>query len=119
MNDITSNYHHGNPRSVQAHKRTTRNKLRDQLRIIKLLEGYPRGLICEEAEVLLNMRHQTCSARFSEMKRDGLLILTGEQRETSTGSPADVHALPRFWPQGHHVEEEEEEEEEAFWELLK
>jgi hypothetical protein len=106
MNDITSNYHHGNPRSVQAHKRTTRNKLRDQLRITKLLEGYPRGLICEEAEILLNMRHQTCSARFSEMKRDGWLVLTGEQRKTSTGSPADVHALPRFMPQQQHEEEE-------------
>ena len=108
MNDITSNYHHGNPRSVQAHKRTARNKLRDQLRIIKLLEGYPLGLICEEAEILLNMRHQTCSARFSEMKRDGLLVLTGEQRETSTGSPADVHTLPRFMPQRQYEVEEEE-----------
>lgn len=110
-NDITSNYHHNNPRSVQAHKRTTRNKLRDQLRIIKLLESYPRGLICEEAEILLGMRHQTCSARFSEMKRDGLLVLTGEQRDTSTSSPADVHALPRFMPQQHERMEEEEEEE--------
>jgi hypothetical protein len=60
------------------------------------MKKHSRGLICEEAERLLGMRHQTCSARFSEMKRDGLLVVTGERRKTSTGCRADVLALSRF-----------------------
>jgi hypothetical protein len=94
--DITRNYHGGHPRSEEANMRT--RKTADMSRIVLLMKEHPRGLICDEAEKLLGMRHQTCSARFSEMKRDGLLLPTGERRKTSTGSNADVLALPRFAP---------------------
>ena len=84
--DITRRYHRGNPRSTEAHEDTKVRKLRDQMRILR----HPNGLICDEAEVLLNMSHQTCSARFSEMKAKGWIAPTGERRLTRSGSYADV-----------------------------
>ena len=90
MTDITRNYHRGNPRSAEAHEDTKVRKLRDQMRILRLLHSHPGGLICDEAEVLLDMRHQTCSARFSDMKAKGWLEPTGQRRLTRSGSYADV-----------------------------
>jgi hypothetical protein len=90
MSDITRNYHRGNPRSAEAHENTKRRKARDELNILRLLHAHPAGLICDEAEVLLSMSHQTCSARFSEMKAKGWLEPTGERRLTRSGSYADV-----------------------------
>jgi hypothetical protein len=78
--------------------RVAGGKINDVLRITDLLREpeHRTGLICEEAERALGLRHQTCSARFSEMLWEGLLVLTGERRETSSGYLANVHALPRF-----------------------
>jgi hypothetical protein len=92
--DITHNYHGGNPESAEAHLAT--RKHHDTMRIIGLMRGYPQGLTCDEAEVLLNMRHQTCSARFADMKRDGLLVTVDIRRRTRAGCWARVHTLPRF-----------------------
>jgi hypothetical protein len=88
--DITRNYHGGNPRSAEAHEDTRRRKLRDQLRILQLMAKFPEGLTCDEAEIFLNMSHQTCSARFADMKKKGWLLPTGQQRLTRSGSKADV-----------------------------
>jgi Fic family protein len=88
--DITRNYHGGNPRSEEAHESTRRRKLRDQLRILQLLFKFPEGLTCDEAEIMLNMSHQTCSARFSDMKKKGWILPTGGQRLTRSKSNADV-----------------------------
>jgi hypothetical protein len=90
MSDITRRYHRGHPRSTEAYEDTKVRKLRDQMRILRLLHEHPNGLICDEAEVLLNMSHQTCSARFSDMKAKGWIAPTGERRLTRSGSYADV-----------------------------
>jgi hypothetical protein len=87
--DITRNYHGGNPQSAAANRRTRKN--RDRARIYAFL--YRRaslGATCDEAEVALDMTHQTCSARFSDMKRDEVIIETNERRLTRSGSWAAV-----------------------------
>jgi hypothetical protein len=87
--DITENYHRGNQYSQAAHKRAKRSKAGDLMRILKVLFENPRGLTCDEVEVLLGMRHQTCSARFTDMKKFNWIVKCGS-RLTRTGSPAGV-----------------------------
>lgn len=41
-----------------------------------------RGRTCDELEVELNLRHQTCSPRVYELSRRGLLVDSGEKRLT-------------------------------------
>ena len=36
--------------------------------VLDAIEASPFGLTCEEAEGILNLSHQTCSARFSDLK---------------------------------------------------
>ncbi|MCA1452171.1 hypothetical protein I6F35_02940 [Bradyrhizobium sp. BRP22] len=88
--DIIANYHGGHSRSVEAREATKPRKNTDYLRILALLHQRPAGLTCDEAEILLGMRHQTCSARFSDMKRKGWLVTRGKRR-TRSGCSADVH----------------------------
>ena len=90
--DPTRNYHGNHPNSNEAHNRTRHNKPRDYARIINLLADHRAGLTCDEAEVMLGMLHQTCSARFTEMKALGWIVWSGK-RATRTGSPADVWRL--------------------------
>lgn len=84
MNDICTNNHGGNAESVAA-SRTT-NRLRDRNRIIVHLASVPDAT-CDEVEVALEMNHQTCSARFSELKAAGLIEPT-TRRKTRTGAMA-------------------------------
>jgi Fic family protein len=94
MVDITQNYHRGNPESVEAKRRSRFNAERDRIRILRLvgMRGED-GLTCDEAERLLGLSHQTCSARFSELKRDKLLAATGRLRPTRSGVKARVMVI--------------------------
>ena len=38
-----------------------------QLKILDCIRAMPGGLTCDEAENILDIRHQTCSARFREL----------------------------------------------------
>jgi hypothetical protein len=90
--DITANYHGDNARSIEAHEATAPNKNADYARILAVLRKRPTlGLTCDEAERILGMKHQTCSARFSDMKKKGWLIINGTKRKTRSGCNADVH----------------------------
>jgi hypothetical protein len=91
--DITANYHGGHPRSVEAHEATKPRKSAYYARI-PLLNTHPRGMTCEEAEILLGMKNQTCSARFSDMKKRGWLTWCGK-RPTRSGVDADVWRAAR------------------------
>lgn len=58
------------------------------------------GATCDEVEAALELPHQTCSARFCELKDppDGTLPLIetlGEVRKTRTGARAIVYYAPR------------------------
>ena len=87
--DICTSHHGGNIFSIAANHQT--NKRRDTARIIDHLRTVPNST-CDEAEIALAMNHQTCSARFSELKRDGLITPAG-RRKTRTGSSAQVWRL--------------------------
>lgn len=88
IDDTTSNYHGGDPYSRRANRRT--DKSRDIQRLYRLLyERYPGGLTSDEAEVITGMVHQTCSARFTDMKRYAWIEQCGS-RPTRTGNVAGV-----------------------------
>jgi len=92
-NDITANYHGGSPNSVAANKRATNNKRVDRQRIVSALRrNRRRGLTCEEIEIKLGMKHQTASARLTDLKRAGDVTVIG-RRGTLTGSPAGINFL--------------------------
>ena len=86
--DICAARHEGNAESAAANRRT--NKSRDRARILAHLRTVPDAT-CEEVEIALNMGHQTCSARFSELKRDGEILAVEERRATRSG------CLARAW----------------------
>ena len=68
------------------------------LKVLTAIRGSQFGLTCDEAEAVLNMKHQTCSARFRELSSceppyiikvqlpDGKY----QKRNTRSGSPAFV-----------------------------
>lgn len=89
--DICERRHKGNPESREAHKRVSRSgrAAADRVKILEWIERRGDGT-CDEAEIDLGLPHQSCSARFSELKRDGRLIPTGEKRKTRSGTLAAV-----------------------------
>lgn len=91
--DITSNYHAGNKASVLAYELTP-EKIRGQHRY-KIIEKINEvgDATCSELEILLNLTHQTASARISELKRDEIIKETGKKRLTQSGRPAHVYKL--------------------------
>jgi hypothetical protein len=94
--DITRNYHGGHPLSEIANQTT--NKSRDALRIIRYVATCgARGSTSDQCEEAIGMQHQTCSARFSDLKKAGVLLLNGERRQTRRGrSPAGVCVLSQL-----------------------
>lgn len=46
------------------------------------------GATCDEVEVALGMSHQTCSARFADLKDIGSITTLGVVRRTRTGARA-------------------------------
>ena len=93
--DITKNYHRGNPESKEAFKRLKREIAeRDKAYIERaLIRRGKIGLICDELERMLGMKHQTASARMSEMVKEGRITRTEEIRSTRSGCPARVHVI--------------------------
>lgn len=88
--DITANYHGGNQFSHEAFESTPEERRRhDRLRILSFLRA-TGSATCDEAEVALDMTHQTCSARFSDLKKAGQLEPTGDKRVTRSGRNAGV-----------------------------
>ena len=89
--DICANNHKGNPHSVAANakihvdKRPMREKIYD-------LIAHRQHPTCEEIEIALGLKHQSVSARISELKRAGRIIITGE-RETLSGCMAATYGV--------------------------
>lgn len=80
MKDICSNRHGGNAESVEANRAVNKSRLR----LLILANLRFRDMTCEEVENATGLSHQTCSARFSELKRDGLIEPT-KRRKTRSG----------------------------------
>jgi len=55
-----------------------------------ILRARSTGLTCDEAEVILGMRHQTISARFRELAKIGSIQDSGRRRPTRSGRRATV-----------------------------
>lgn len=64
-----------------------------QARVLECIRGRGAyGTTDDELEVLLEMRHQTCSARRRELELKGLVFLTPNRRLTRSGSSAGVYS---------------------------
>jgi len=76
--DVCANNHKGNPNSVDANRRT--NKENDILRIINFMRARKRTYVKEIIREL-GLKHQTASARLSDLKANGIIRETGEKVE--------------------------------------
>ncbi len=91
--DITSNYHGGEPYSDAAFNNTPRSCRERQRDVVLrcILRSGRQGQTCDEVEMIHNMRHQTCSARFTELKAEGWIVPTGDKRRTRSRRFAGVY----------------------------
>lgn len=55
------------------------------------IKSQDEGATCDECEVSLDLKHQTCSARITELKRLGSIVDTGRRRKTRSGRGAAVY----------------------------
>lgn len=90
--DITSKNHGGNKQSRAANKLTNKKKHRAMIYAYLARKGM-RGATVYEITQALGIRHQTASARCSELKADKIIIPSGEKRKTETGASASVLVL--------------------------
>jgi len=56
------------------------------------------GSTCDEAEVALAMKHQTCSARIRELSLKERILDSGMRRRTRSNRKAIVYVVPEFHP---------------------
>lgn len=97
MDDICSNYHKGNVESRGAHASVERMKEAMRLKIVGRLKEVPSGRTCDEIESDLGLRHQTASARISELLASTRIVRTKIRRATRSGRGASVVILPEHW----------------------
>lgn len=90
--DICENFHGGNPQSEAAHDFIMEHKSHVARRILTVLKT-KGAATCDEVEVITGMKHQTVSARMSELKRDGYIVPTGEHRLTRGKCSAGVYKV--------------------------
>ena len=86
--DICASNHRGNEQSVAANKKP--DKQLQKLVIMHCIIQSDSGRTCEEIETLIHLPHQSCSARISELKREGLIRKIGT-RPTRSGCQAAVY----------------------------
>lgn len=88
--DITANYHRGNPESVQANEIIQPKKSALRNEIYNWITSRGRnGATCYEVEQGLRLKHQTASARMSEMKlpdADYRIFWNGQKRSTGSAT---------------------------------
>ena len=60
-------------------------------------QGRSFDFTCDETEAALNLPHQSCSARFYDMKHELIIVPTQYKRPTRTGSYARVFRLNINW----------------------
>ena len=65
------------------------NKINDWL----ITQGPAFDFTCDEVEVALKLSHQSCSARFRDMKLAKTILPTGYRRQTRTGSYAAIFRI--------------------------
>lgn len=88
MPDICFNNHCGNVHSTAAHKAVAPSKQKQLAVVLQALKELGQGT-CEQVEIKTGMKHQTCSARFSDLKRLNKIVFVG-QWKTLSGCSAGV-----------------------------
>ena len=94
--DVCAGRHGGDEYSAAANDRIAEDKNRLRNLIYSYIETCceARGATCEEVERALGLRHQTASARITELRKSGRLInIPGERRYTRSGATARVHRV--------------------------
>lgn len=89
--DLCRTHHRDNEQSVAAHEslKPMLNHLR--LRVFNAVKARgDEGATVDELEVTLGGRHQSVSARVTELKKLGLVVLTNRQRRTRSGRLAGI-----------------------------
>jgi len=79
--DITRRRHRADAASEDANRGIEPRKSEYRRRILDYLKRNPEGLTCKEVSSALGMGYTTVSGRLSELKRDRLVVVTGERRE--------------------------------------
>lgn len=89
--DITESRHGGNPESQEAFESVKADSSSLRKRIWTFIHARGQeGATVDEIESASGLRHQTVSARVSELKAMKLLVPSGERRKTSSGRFAAV-----------------------------
>lgn len=89
--DICRNFHRGNTESEAANPVASTKEIQCEHIIAFMLRT--GDATCDETEDRLGLIHQSASARFSELKRDGRILATGERRLTRSGRYAAVYRV--------------------------
>ena len=92
--DITANRHGGNPESQAAFESRDRDGDR-QLVIEFLRRRGDQGCTADEFAAHVGRQLNTLSGRFSELKRDGVIVPNGQKRPTRAGCASKVYVLRR------------------------
>ena len=71
--------------SLQAHKSQKDKAPLDRVAILARLRKYRTGTTCDKLEQVLNMSHQTTSARINDLVRLGKVVDSGRRAKTRTG----------------------------------
>lgn len=90
--DICAGRHKGAETSTEAFQSTPDSK-RQRQRISVLNHIHDQGgsgATCEETSISLGIPYTACSARVSELLRDGAIHFTKARRKTTHGKPARV-----------------------------
>jgi hypothetical protein len=88
--DICEANHGNNPNSVEAHASIVDSKRGLQGQILAFLAWRGAlGATCEEIEEQLGLSHQNASARCSELKKSGAVVVSGT-RPARSGRSASV-----------------------------
>ena len=90
--DVCERRHGGANTSVEAFESTPKEK-RETLRaaICGFIGRAATGVACFELEVVMDLSHQTASARISELLRDNQIHYGEEKRKTPSGRNARVY----------------------------
>jgi predicted transcriptional regulator len=78
--DITRRRHRANAASEDANRSVEPRKSELRLKILAHLKR-TEGRTCKEVSVDLSIGYTTVSARLSELKREALVVVTGDRRE--------------------------------------
>jgi hypothetical protein len=91
--DITSNYHGGEPYSVEANQDVTPFKSNQRFLVLRLVVRHSPapGISSDGVEAITGMKHQTCGARMTELKADGLIYRIGDGK-TRSGCRCGLYA---------------------------